>query len=71
MALVRPRLTDYYGIPLGQATIDFAIPFSNKAGTGLVRRVSRGRDHYGRFGTATEVGTSRYNIRNSYEGCGS
>jgi hypothetical protein len=27
MALVRPRLTDYYSIPLAQAQVDFAIPF--------------------------------------------
>lgn len=27
MALIRPRLTDHFGIPLAQAQIDFAIPF--------------------------------------------
>ena len=27
MALVRPRLTDYYGISVSQAELDFAIPF--------------------------------------------
>ncbi len=27
MALVRPRLTDHFGIPLAQAKVDFAIPF--------------------------------------------
>lgn len=27
MALIRPRLTDQYGIPLSQAKLDFAIPF--------------------------------------------
>jgi hypothetical protein len=27
MALVRPRLTDYYGVSAGQAELDFAIPF--------------------------------------------
>lgn len=27
MALVRPRLTDYHDLPLGQEDIDFAIPF--------------------------------------------
>src|SRR5580698_5738042 len=27
MALIRPRLTDHYGIPLSQADLDFAIPF--------------------------------------------
>jgi hypothetical protein len=27
MALIRPRLTDYYGISLPQAELDFAIPF--------------------------------------------
>jgi hypothetical protein len=27
MALVRPRLTDFYGISAGQADLDFAIPF--------------------------------------------
>src|SRR6185437_1352292 len=27
MTLVRPRLTDFYGILLAQAQIDFAIPF--------------------------------------------
>src|SRR5712692_4870255 len=27
MALVRPRLTDYYGVLLSQAPADFAIPF--------------------------------------------
>ncbi len=27
MALIRPRLTDYHGIPTAQAELDFAIPF--------------------------------------------
>ena len=27
MALIRPRLTDYYGIYLPQAELNFAIPF--------------------------------------------
>jgi len=27
MPIVRPRLTDYYGVPLSQAEADFAIPF--------------------------------------------
>jgi hypothetical protein len=27
MPIVRPRLTDYHGIPAPQAEIDFAIPF--------------------------------------------
>lgn len=27
MALIRPRLTDHYGIPAAQAELDFAIPF--------------------------------------------
>lgn len=27
MPIVRPRLTDYYGVPLTQAQADFAIPF--------------------------------------------
>lgn len=27
MALVRPRLTDYYGVSRAQAELDFAIPF--------------------------------------------
>lgn len=27
MALVRPRLTDYYGISAAQAELDFAIPY--------------------------------------------
>jgi hypothetical protein len=30
MALVRPRLTDFYGISAAQAEIDFAIPFLMK-----------------------------------------
>ena len=30
MALIRPRLTDYYGISLAQAELDFAIPFLNE-----------------------------------------
>src|SRR4051794_5025554 len=30
MALVRPRFTDYYGISLAQAELDFAIPFLNE-----------------------------------------
>ncbi len=27
MTLVRPRLTDYYGVSVAQASVDFAIPF--------------------------------------------
>src|ERR1700756_5065747 len=27
MPIIRPRLTDYYGVPLSQAHADFAIPF--------------------------------------------
>jgi hypothetical protein len=27
MTLVRPRLTDYYGVMVAQAEVDFAIPF--------------------------------------------
>src|SRR5439155_22830133 len=27
MALIRPRFTDYYGLSLAQAELDFAIPF--------------------------------------------
>jgi hypothetical protein len=27
MPLIRPRLTDYYGLMLPQAQLDFAIPF--------------------------------------------
>lgn len=30
MALIRPRFTDYYGISLAQAELDFAIPFLNE-----------------------------------------
>lgn len=30
MALVRPRLTDFYGISLAQSDLDFAIPFFNE-----------------------------------------
>lgn len=30
MALIRPRFTDYYGISIGQAELDFAIPFLNE-----------------------------------------
>lgn len=27
MAIVRPRLVDYYNIPITQEEVDFAIPF--------------------------------------------
>lgn len=27
MAIVRPRLIDYYNIPIAQEEVDFAIPF--------------------------------------------
>ena len=27
MALIRPRLNDYYGLPFTQEAVDFAIPF--------------------------------------------
>jgi hypothetical protein len=27
MALIRPRLTDHFDLPLAQESVDFAIPF--------------------------------------------